>query len=122
MLTTTEHKILPGDSIRRGDILHDHNDAVVLSVKRDGNIMCASVLRSSGAKVAAFWGANASMEVTRVEPNVLGACVGTMRHGTLVQFFCESLDGGPTDSHVVNIEFPTEAIAAAVAQAATSAD
>lgn len=47
----------------------------------------------------------------------VGACAGTMRYGNIVQFWCESLDGGASDSRIISIEFPTEQIAEAVAKA-----
>jgi uncharacterized protein (DUF1330 family) len=48
----------------------------------------------------------------------VGTCVGTMRYGTLVQFWCNSLDGGSTDSRIITIEFPNEETATDVANAA----
>jgi hypothetical protein len=47
-----------------------------------------------------------------------GACVGTTRFGTTVEFWCESLDGDSTDVRIVKVRFPSEEVAAAVAAAA----
>ena len=50
--------------------------------------------------------------------SLIGNCVGTMRYGCTVEVWCESLDGGPTDSRIVTVPFPTEEIAKAVGDAA----
>lgn len=46
-----------------------------------------------------------------------GKCIGTMRYGSLVEFWCESLDGDSTDVRIIPLTFPTEEIAIAVAKA-----
>lgn len=50
--------------------------------------------------------------------HLIGTCLGTMRHGTSVQFWCESRDGGCTDTRIITVTFPNGTIAAAVADAA----
>jgi hypothetical protein len=52
-----------------------------------------------------------------VDMSKIGEVIGNIRYGNVVQFWCRSLDGGPTDSRQVNITFPNEAIAIAVAEA-----
>ena len=47
----------------------------------------------------------------------IGACVGGIAHENVVQFCCNSLSGGPTDTHSVWIEFPTNDIARMVLEA-----
>lgn len=49
--------------------------------------------------------------------NEVGACVGGFAHENVVQFVCNSLSGGPTDTHSVWIEFPTNDIARMVVEA-----
>jgi hypothetical protein len=50
--------------------------------------------------------------------NLIGTCIATMRYGCTVDFWCESKDGGVTDTRIVTLTFPTEAVAVAVAEAA----
>jgi hypothetical protein len=37
-----------------------------------------------------------------------GNAVGTMSYGNIVQVWCQSLDGGPTDSRIFSVEFPSD--------------
>lgn len=46
-----------------------------------------------------------------------GKCIGVVRYGNVVQFWCESLSGGVTDSVIVPVEFESESMATAVADA-----
>ena len=40
-----------------------------------------------------------------------GNVVGTMSYGPIVQVWCESLDGGTTDSRIITANFQNEAMA-----------
>lgn len=40
-----------------------------------------------------------------------GNAIGTMSYGPIVQVWCESLDGGPTDSRIINVNFQNETLA-----------
>jgi hypothetical protein len=53
-----------------------------------------------------------------IDFNTVGACVGAVRFDNRVQFWCEALDGGVTDSKIITVEFPTEEIAIAIHAAA----
>lgn len=50
-------------------------------------------------------------------PNV-GPCRGTMLYGNTVQFWCQALDGGASDSKIITIEFSNEEVARQIADAA----
>jgi hypothetical protein len=46
-----------------------------------------------------------------------GKCIGTLQYGSMVEFWCESLDGDSTDVRIIPVTFPSVEIAAAVAAA-----
>lgn len=66
MTTTTTAIIVRGIDIKVGDILHDHNDATVVTDVRLEGVVCATTVRhANGATTPAFFGRDARLEVTR---------------------------------------------------------
>lgn len=60
--------VVPGFDVKPGDIVHDHDDAVVISVtcmRNFDTIAAATIRRPNGSVSHAYWGANAHMTVTR---------------------------------------------------------
>lgn len=51
-----------------------------------------------------------------IDTTKVGEMVGNIRYGTTVQFWFKALDGDSSDSIQIPIEFPTEALAIAVAE------
>lgn len=52
-----------------------------------------------------------------MDMSTVGKCFANQRYGTTVQFWCEAVDGGPTDSKLIDITFENEDIAKAVSEA-----
>jgi hypothetical protein len=62
---TTRATTVDGDRVLPGDVLHDHDDAVVLSVLHEFAIATATVRYTNGDTGRARWGLAAAMHVTR---------------------------------------------------------
>jgi hypothetical protein len=62
---TRTRPTVEGRHVRPGDVLHDHDDAVVLSVTHEAAVATATVRYTGGDTGRARWGLAATMTVTR---------------------------------------------------------
>lgn len=52
-----------------------------------------------------------------MDTSKFGKLIGSMHYGKTVEFWFESLDGDSTDSRQISVSFPSEEIAAQIAEA-----
>lgn len=64
-MTATARTEVKGHAVTEGDVLHDHDDAVVLAVTHEACIATATVRYTGGGTGKARWGLEAVMDVSR---------------------------------------------------------
>lgn len=93
-----DHLVVPGHAVICGDWVAEH-DATVVSIDLSAHVVAARLRCANGTVVHAFWGADASMAVGRLEPDIdytAGRCFicGTTDRATC-QPACQAHDPWP---------------------------